>query len=257
MWINRGELLDNQIIKKLIDLNFQFYQTFSASFSKTRFSVQPGVKRIVTDYILEPISNEKTSILDIGCGNGELARYLGTTNYKGKYLGIDSSPALLNFSRRSSAASRFSPTFLVKDITSHNWFAQLSGDAFDRIVSFAVMHHIPGIELRNTVFQSIRRLITNDGLFIHSQWQFMNSTKLANRVIPWETIGLSQSLLDPGDTLLDWRAEEGKTGYRYVHLFTDDELSKYAAANGFSIVDSFYSDGKEANLALYQIWKPV
>ncbi len=85
----------------------------------------------------------------------------------------------------------------------------------------------------------------------------MNSTKLANRVIPWETIGLSQSWLDPGDTLLDWRAEEGKTGYRYVHLFTEAELSQYAEANGFSVIDSFYSDGKEGNLALYQIWKPV
>jgi tRNA (uracil-5-)-methyltransferase TRM9 len=248
--------LDNQIIKKLIDLNFQFYQTFSASFSKTRFFVQPGVKKVVADYILEPTSNDQTSILDIGCGNGELARYLCTTNYKGKYLGIDSSPALLDFGRRSSPTARFSPSFLVKDITSQNWAASLSGD-FNRIISFAVMHHIPGIELRNTVFQSIRRLLTDDGLLIHSQWQFMNSTKLAKRVIPWETIGLSQSILDPGDTLLDWRAEEGKTGYRYVHLFPEAELSQYAAANGFSIVDSFYSDGKEGNLALYQVWKPV
>jgi tRNA (uracil-5-)-methyltransferase TRM9 len=248
--------LDNQIIKKLIDLNFQFYQTFSASFSKTRYSVQPGVKKVVEVYILEPTSNDQTSILDIGCGNGELARYLCTTNYKGKYLGIDSSPALLDFGRGISPTARFSPSFLVKDITSQNWAASLSGD-FNRIISFAVMHHIPGIELRNTVFQLIRRLITDDGLFIHSQWQFMNSTKLAKRVIPWETIGLSQSILDPGDTLLDWRAEEGKTGYRYVHLFTEAELSQYAAANGFSIVDSFYSDGKEGNLALYQVWKPV
>lgn len=249
--------MDNQIIKKLIDLNFQFYQTFSASFSKTRFSVQPGVKKIVADYLLEPTSNDNTSILDIGCGNGELARYLGTTSYEGKFLGIDSSPALLDFSRRTSPTARFSPSFLVKDITSQNWAAQLHGDAFDRIVSFAVMHHIPGVELRNHVFQSIRRLITNNGLFIHSQWQFMNSTKLAKRVIPWETIGLSQSLMDPGDTLLDWRAEERKTGYRYVHLFTEAELSQYAATNGFSVSDSFFCDGKEGNLALYQIWKPV
>jgi tRNA (uracil-5-)-methyltransferase TRM9 len=249
--------LDNLIIKKLIDLNFQFYQTFSASFSQTRFSVQPGVKRIITDYILESSSNEKTSILDIGCGNGELARYLSTTNYNGKYLGIDSSPALLDFSGRTTSISRFSPSFMVKDITSQNWAAQFSEDAFDRIVSFAVMHHIPGIELRNTVFQSIRKQISDDGLYIHSQWQFMNSIKLANRVIPWDMIGLSPSQLDPGDYLLDWRAEEGKTGYRYVHLFTEDELSQYAEANGFSIIESFYSDGKEGNLALYQVWKPV
>ena len=186
-----------------------------------------------------------------------MARYLGATPYEGKFLGIDNSPALLDFSGNNSSTSRFSSSFLVKDITTPDWSDHLSGIPFSRIVSFAVIHHIPGIELRNNVFQSIRRLIKNDGLFIHSQWQFMNSTKLANRVIPWEMIGLSQSLLDPGDTLLDWLAEEGKTGYRYVHLFTEDELSEYAAANGFRVVDSYYSDGKEGNLALYQVWQPV
>lgn len=249
--------MDNQIIKKLIDLNYQFYQTFSASFSKTRFSVQPGVKKIVTDYILKPNSKNNDSILDIGCGNGELARYLGTTSYEGKFLGIDYSPALLDFSARTSSTARFFPSFLVKDITTLNWADHLSGDAFSWIVSFAVMHHIPGIELRNIVFQSIRRLITNEGLFIHSQWQFMNSPKLTKRVVPWENIGFSPSHLDQGDYLLDWLAEEGKAGYRYVHLFTEDELSQYAVRNGFRVKDSFYSDGKEGNLALYQIWQPV
>jgi len=206
---------------------------------------------------LKPGLINNDSILDIGCGNGELARYLGTTPYEGKFLGIDNSPALLDFSGNNSSTSRFSSSFLVKDITIPDWSDHLSGIPFSRIVSFAVIHHIPGIELRNNVFQSIRRLIKNDGLFIHSQWQFMNSTKLANRVIPWEMIGLSQSLLDPGDTLLDWLAEAGKTGYRYVHLFTEDELSQYAEANGFKVIDSYYSDGKEGNLGLYQVWQPV
>jgi SAM-dependent methyltransferase len=249
--------LDNLIIKKLIDLNYQFYQTFSASFSRTRFSVQPGVKKIVADYILNPGLINNDSILDIGCGNGELARYLGKSSYEGKYIGIDSSPALIEFSERPSSSARFSPSFLIKDITTPNWADQLSINSFNQILSFAVMHHIPGFELRNIIFQSIRRLITPEGLFIHSQWQFMNSPKLAKRVIPWEQIGFSPSQLDPGDYLLDWLAEEGKTGYRYVHLFTEDELGQYAIRNGFKVKDSFYSDGKEGNLALYQIWQAV
>ncbi len=198
------------------------------------------------------------SILDIGCGNGELARYLGTTPYEGKFLGIDNSPALLDFSGNNSSTSRFSPSFLVKDITTPDWSDHLSGIPFSRIVSFAVIHHIPGIELRNNVFQSIRRLIKNDGLFIHSQWQFMNSPRLAKRVIPWEKIGFSAIIKWIRVIhLLDWLAEEGKTGYRYVHLFTEDELSQYAEANGFKVIDSYYSDGKEGNLGLYQVWQPV
>ena len=249
--------MDNQTSKKLIDLNFQFYQIFSVSFSSTRFSVQPGVKKTVTDYILKPTFPNNCSLLDIGCGNGGLARYLGTTPYNGKYLGVDNSPALLEFSSNIPLTDKFSPSFQVKDITSLDWITQLAGSTFDRIVSFAVMHHIPGIDLRDKVFQSIRSLIAADGIFIHSHWQFMNNAKLARRVIPWEKIGLSTSQLDSGDTLLDWRAEEGKTGYRYVHLFTEAELLPYAERSGFKVIDSFFSDGREGNLALYQVWQPV
>jgi tRNA (uracil-5-)-methyltransferase TRM9 len=249
--------LDNQIVNKLIDLNFQFYQTFSASFSKSRFSVQPGVKKIVADYILTPTSSKSVSILDIGCGNGEIARYLNTKSYEGKYFGIDSSPALLDFSGNTSLSPKFSPTFLVKDITTLNWADKFSRNAYNCIVSFAVLHHIPGAELRNNIIGSIRKLIADDGLFIHSQWQFMNSPRLSKRIVSWEKIGVSPSQLDPGDYLLDWRAEEGKTGYRYIHLYTEDELIQYAVRNGFCVIDSFYSDGKEGNLALYQTWKPI
>jgi hypothetical protein len=117
------------------------------------------------------------------------------------------------------------------------------------------MHHIPGIDLRLDIFRKINMLLTPGGLFIHSTWQFLNSPKLSGRVVPWEKIGLSTLQVDPGDALLDWRAEDGKTGYRYVHNFSEEEMKNYALQAGFHILDSFYSDGRNGNLALYQVWQ--
>ena len=66
---------------------------------------------------------------------------------------------------------------------------------------------------------------------------------------------LAQADVDSGDYLLDWR--RGGKGYRYVHHFSEDELSRLAKLSGFHVVESFYSDGATGNLGLYQIWKKV
>jgi hypothetical protein len=73
-------------------------------------------------------------------------------------------------------------------------------------------------------------------------------------VLPWSTAGIQPEAVDGGDVLLDWRAGDSP-GVRYVHTFTEDSLYKLATKGGFSVVKSFYSDGKVGNLALYQIWE--
>jgi hypothetical protein len=64
--------------------------------------------------------------------------------------------------------------------------------------------------------------------------------------------------MEDGDVLLDWKAEQSsakRTGYRYVHIYQETELLEIADEVGCEIIQSFYSDGKEGNLGLYQIWK--
>lgn len=81
------------------------------------------------------------------------------------------------------------------------------------------------------------------------------------RVLPWETIGLNAAALDPGDTLLDWRfalpGTAKERGLRYVHLFSETELADLARAAGLTPIDSYYSDGKSGDLALYQRYRKM
>jgi len=115
-----------------------------------------------------------------------------------------------------------------------------------------VLHHLPGADLRRRLMQQVRQRLTPGGRFIHSEWQFHHSPRLTGRILPWETIGLTHADVDPGDTLLDWR--QGGRGLRYVHLFDEEELAILAQSSGFTLQDSFYSDGRSGDLALYQIW---
>jgi hypothetical protein len=92
-------------------------------------------------------------------------------------------------------------------------------------------------------------------LFIHSEWQFLDSEKLKSRVQPWEEAGISPEAVDPGDYLLDWRS--GGRGLRYVHHFDEAELEALAAASRFRVRETFFSDGENGRLGLYQVWEAV
>jgi len=234
------------IAQQLLDLNRKFYSDFGHQFSATRGRIQPGVRRI-----LNSLDGDET-ILDLGCGNGELARTLAREGHRSAYLGLDFSLPLL--ADAESVPEGFSAEFREADLTKLSVISkQLSvKGGWSLVTAFAALHHIPSHDLRLDILKTIQGLLAPNGRFIHSNWQFLNSARLRRRVQKWSEAGLTKSDVDENDYLLDWRS--GGTGLRYVHHFSEAELASLAEASGFQIIESFYSDGKEGNLAIYQQW---
>jgi tRNA (uracil-5-)-methyltransferase TRM9 len=285
--------MDSTTAQRLLDLNRRFYSDYGREFSATRGRLQTGVRRV-----LDSLHGHET-ILDLGCGNGELARSLSRRGQRGSYLGLDFSPPLLDEAGRE--AFRFPVKFRQVDLSSPDWPSVVAGpersewaalaprsgrepagagrpgagaeepsqptskqgiasgaphprnDMFDIVLCFAVLHHIPSSELRLSIVQKIRELLNDDGRFIHSNWQFLNSEKLKGRIQAWDSIGLTAQDVDPNDYLLDWK--RGGRGLRYVHHFDEAELAGLAGAGGFEIIETFYSDGGNKRLGLYQVWR--
>jgi tRNA (uracil-5-)-methyltransferase TRM9 len=235
-----------ETIDRLLTLNQEFYQSFAEPFSETRKRVQPGVLRAINDL------PKDASILDVGCGNGMLASKLNEMGHGGSYVGLDSIIELLTIARENCTHPNAS--FLERDITKTNWDLELT-DPFDRIFAFAVIHHLPGKALRESVFRTFKRLLHPEGKLIFSLWNFFASPRLRARITPWDRVGLEPKDLDPGDYLLDWR--RGGVGLRYVHAFEPDELTEIAEQTGFKILETYYSDGEGGKLGYYQVWQPV
>ena len=240
--------MNNVVAGKLLQLNAEFYQTFASQFSDTRQRIQPGVQQILDSL------DTSARILDLGCGNGSLALNLAQRGFTGQYLGLDQSIDLLDVAEKG-VKNHPNFSFGQIDIADPDWCIRIDEQQsiFDIIFSFAVLHHIPGQDNQLQILQNIRKLLSLDGRFVHSNWQFLNSERLRKRIQPWEEIELSESDIDPGDYLLDWR--RGGFGLRYVHHFSEEELTRLATSSGFRIVESFYADGETGNLGLYQIWE--
>ncbi|HEX2981149.1 MAG TPA: class I SAM-dependent methyltransferase [Anaerolineaceae bacterium] len=156
--------MNAELVSRLIDLNHLFYQTFAGPFAATRQRIQPGVQSIM-NRMLNGV-NPPAAILDLGCGNGELARRLMRRGYRGFFHGLDFSEGLLDEARRSLEGTAVERArFDLANLAEPGWDSVLGPLSFDAAVSFAVLHHLPGDDLRRSFVQSVARHVSPGGVF--------------------------------------------------------------------------------------------
>ncbi|NJN79646.1 MAG: class I SAM-dependent methyltransferase [Anaerolineales bacterium] len=199
--------------------------------------------------MLETIK-EDDSVLDLGCGNGHFLHEIQKRGHKAALLGVDFSLPLLR-DAESSGGVEFREIQLSKLSEYSNQL--LITDNWSLITCFATLHHIPSHEIRLDILKTVKNLLSKDGKFILSNWQFLSSDKLKSRIQDWEKVGLSKDDVDEDDYLLDWRS--GGEGLRYAHHFSSEELFTLANQVDMRVEAEFLSDGENGKLGLYQIWR--
>ena len=236
-------------LDRLNQINREFYATFAASFSETR-SESAQELQVILPYIADG-----ARVLDIGCGNGRVAALLGRQRRGVTYIGVDASEEMISSARHRTQGAEF----LVADITRPDWADCLSGQAgsqpgqraFDCVLMLAVLHHIPGGDVRARLMRQVRELLAPQGRLVVSTWQFMDNERMRKKIVPWSTVGIDERELEPGDVLLDWK--RGGAGLRYCHWIGKDELDTLAAQAALNVVQTWRAGGREGNLSLYAV----
>jgi len=237
--------MNEQTVRQLLDLNKNFYSQFAHDFSATRSSGGISLTHIL------PYLSDGVKLLDLGCGNGRLALRLDREKISVSYIGVDTTPALIELAQ-APRLKHVTAIFRVGDITQRDWTRLVPDAPFDLIVALAVLHHIPSIELRTQVLKDIRGLLNPNGKLLMTNWKFDANARLQKKIVPWSAVGIDEASLEPGDALIAW--QRGGMGHRYVHLIAPEEMERMAHEAGFKIEKQFYAD---AGMNLYSILSVV
>ena len=242
----------------LADLNRRFYEDHALAFADSRPRLYSGVKRILA--LISPGAR----VLELGCGDGKVARALAANSKIAAYLGLDLSPIMLDRARaglpypsgtiapeaKRSGGGAEGWGFALADLTSPDWPRALPPQPFDWILAFAIFHHLPGFTARVQILRTLADHLASGGTFVMSNWQFTRSKRLQQRIVPWSALNLAEADVEPGDYLLSWE-RNNRRGLRYVHVLGETEARQMAQAAGLIVVEVFRSDGVTDDLADY------
>jgi SAM-dependent methyltransferase len=238
--------MDPETRKRLLALNRDFYTREAEAFSATRNHPWPGWVRI-----LDGLAPGALAVLDAGCGNGRLARFLLERGRDSlDYLGVDASGPLIDAARNATPAAGV--RFEVLDLLERP--EAISAGPFQLVGVFGLIHHLPGFETRLGLIQQLASRLAPGGRIAVTCWRFGSDPRVKTRLLDWgDTIDPAR--LDPGDHLLRWG--ESPEGGRYCHFADEDEIDALAQTvqtEGLELVDRFRSDGKSGDLNEYLVW---
>jgi tRNA (uracil-5-)-methyltransferase TRM9 len=245
-------LMDRETAERLLTLNREFYAAFARPFAGSRPVSDPALTCIL------PYIPQRARVLDVGCGNGRLALLLDRERPGAVYLGVDAVVELIEVARaQAGQLTTISAEFRVADVTRPGWFHPHKLGighcplVIDTAIALAVLHHIPGFDLRLRIVRDIAGLLEPGGCLVLSTWQFLGSARMRRKIVDWAEVDIAEERLEPGDYLLDWK-REGR-GLRYCHLADETEVERLAAASGLRLRQTFRAGGREGNLSLFAV----
>jgi tRNA (uracil-5-)-methyltransferase TRM9 len=248
--------MKTDVIQRLNQLNKEFYLQIADSFAATRQNPWQGWYEFVPYLTRRWVEKTEITVLDIGCGTGRFGEFLAqqfpTIHFQ--YTGIDSNETLLEIARIKLNQQNLQFELKIKDlieVIQLNEVGKLSKEKFDLVVAFGVIHHIPSFGLRNNFLKMIKNMLQPNGAAIIASWQFVNDQNLMDRKLNPEEFKISPDELEEDDYLLPWQNE--KNIARFCHYIDQHENTQLLTETELKVSHSFYADGKEGNLNLYQL----
>lgn len=168
-----------------------------------------------------PYYKKTFSVLDLGCGNGRLFKFLSREGVK-SYLGIDNSEGLIKLAKSENSKAKF----LCKDFSKKI----VLGRKFDAIFAIASFHHLPRKD-QLSVLKNWKKLLKPGGYLFMTNWNLWQIKFLGSfvRAFFWPKYGFL-------GLQIPWKMQSGKMVKRFYYAFTVLRLKKLLREAGFELV---------------------
>ncbi len=219
--------------KYLMEKTREDYDEISEEFSVTRKTMWPEL------IDLDKYAKEGDKILDIGCGNGKLFRFLMVKNIS--YTGLDVSKKLIRIARENFKGE--CAEFKTFDGLNVECFNQFSC-GFDAIYCLATLPHLPGEELRLKFLENLRKVAKPGARIIITCWNLWQAKFFRHQINMVSNFiidkALSKGCYDWGDLYIPWHKQNGKIISRFYHAFTLSELNSILKKAGWEVEEIGY-----------------
>lgn len=201
--------------KSLLKKVKQDYSSIAGEFDVTRKTPWPEFA-VLLKYVKKAHAGaKKIKLLDVGCGNGRLAKFLNNESIE--YVGIDNNREMLQMSKQNNPHAKFQYGDILK--------LPFPASCFDTIWTIALLHHLPNQTLRLKALKEIKRVLKKNGSFAITVWNL------------WQRKYKAYINKKTHIALIPW-ANKLK---RYYYAFTAPELYNLLKKAGFTLIKNIYS----------------
>ena len=189
----------------------EVYEEIADEFDHTRGYVWKCVKEFLND--LSP----KSKVLEVGCGNGKNMLYRNDLDF----YGIDFCEKFIDICHKKNLKVKFGDILNIP----------YNENTFDSTISIAVVHHLDTKEKRLKGIEELIRVTKKDGLIFILVWAKEQPEK-------------SKRKFNSNDEMVPWiKRSDGKTVYRYYHVYDNYELLDDVSQFKVDIIKYFYEFG--------------
>lgn len=246
--------MDDTTARQLADINAAFYARRAADFSATREGPWPGWRRLHELLDSEGLPTA-ARVLDVGCGNGRLGRFLAEARPSLRYTGLDRCRELVAIARAAGGLGA-EPEFLEADLVGDDPATTLGARHFDLIACFGLLHHVPGRARRQALLATLLAHLAPGGMLAVTCWRLVSFARFRDKIAPWHEAQppVDSTRLEAGDHLLPFGDGDG---LRYVHFADEDETAELLDELRVERVASWRADGQSDELNQYFLVRPA